>query len=169
MKACLTILCLWCWMVGYSQIVVITPSGVLKDNSSNEKDTLLTMIDCRKETTRTDTSYPAIKRMLDSLLAVRMTVNAKQDAIAGLNNGALTDTTNWIADTLIFATTKTRCSKRIAGIRTTSVIVATRILASEALPVAGDLPAVLCKTDSVILTRAAGTTSAARYSIVGKK
>ena len=87
----------------------------------------------------------------------------------GLLNGALADTTLWVCDTVLFNTTKTRASKFIKGLSTTSRFTATRYVQAEALPVAGDLPMLYYKTDTLVITRAAGTTSGAIYTIIGHK
>lgn len=76
----------------------------------------------------------------------------------------------FVRGTASFTTTGVRAAVYIAGAQGTDFYVATPIAASgTTLPVAGDLLAVYAKTDSLIVCRAAGTTSGLSFNWIRLK
>ena len=80
----------------------------------------------------------------------------------------------YVSDTSSFTTTATRKAIYLKGVLTSDKFGATpRDVdagnGSESLPVAGDLLKVVVKTDSIIILRAAGTTSGLKFEYSGKR
>lgn len=117
-----------------------------------------------------DTSKSVKKSDTLTYAGTKSDLNLKLNISAVKQGAYLSDTTlGLVYDTLAFTTTATRTAKKITGIKPTSWFVASPRKQADALPVAGDLLSVRCKTDSIIIFRAAGTTSGLQVTIIGKK